>query len=89
MAKGFVYILRCLRGGRFYIGSTSNVQRRLQQHISGNVRATRNIRPVILVFAQEYESFDLARKIETKLKRFKRRDFIIKILKDREIKLGR
>lgn len=37
---------------------------------------------------QEYDNIVLARKIEHKLKRFKIRDFIEKIIKDGKIKTG-
>ncbi len=40
-----------------------------------------------LMFQQEYATLGEARKIENKLKKFKRKDFIKKIIKDRYIKI--
>ena len=39
-----------------------------------------------LVFKQEFVNIDIARKVERRLKAFKRRDFIEKIVKDGVIK---
>jgi len=88
MAKGFVYILRSLKNGRFYIGSTTDINKRLLRHESGNVRATRNFLPVRLELCQEFDNYTYARKIEQRLKDFKRKDFIEKIVKEGIIKLG-
>ena len=89
MAKGLVYILRCLKNNKFYIGSTKDIKTRLHQHETGSVKSTRYLRPIKLEFFQEYDNINLARKIEQKLKKFKRKDFIEKIIKDGLIKMGR
>ncbi len=86
MKQGFVYILRSLKNGRFYIGSTANIKARLYLHKIGRVIATRYIRPLKLELCQEYPSFGMARRVEYRLKKFKRRDFIEKIIKDGVIK---
>jgi putative endonuclease len=88
MKKGFVYILKTLDSGRFYIGSTTDINRRLHQHKMGRVRATRQLQPIKLELSQEYGNIHLARKVEYRLKRFKRKDFIEKIIKDGLIKVG-
>lgn len=88
MKDCYVYILRSLRNNRFYIGSTTNVDRRFHQHNVGSVRATRNIRPLNLELSQKFDNISLTRKIEQRLKKFKRRDFIEKIIKDGVIRLG-
>lgn len=85
--KGFVYILQSLKNNRFYIGSTTNIDIRLKQHNQGAVKATKNIRPLRLVFKQGYPKIQIAKKIELRLKKFKRRDFIVKIIKDGRIKM--
>lgn len=48
---------------------------------------TRNLRPLKLVFSQEFESIDIARKIERKLKKYKSRKIIENIITDKVIKL--
>jgi putative endonuclease len=85
--KGFIYILKSLKNSRYYIGSTINVDVRFKQHNQGNVKATKNIRPLEIVFYQSYCNIETARKMEMKLKSFKRKDFIEKIIKDGYIKI--
>jgi len=83
----FVYILRG-KNGRFYIGSTNNLERRFAEHQSGKSKYTSENLPIELVFKQEYQSILIARKIEYKLKRFKRKDIIEKIIREGTIKMG-
>jgi len=55
-----VYILRC-SDGSYYVGSTRDLQRRLEEHASGTGAAyTRKRLPVELVFAEECERIDEA-----------------------------
>jgi putative endonuclease len=39
-----VYILQSKKNNRFYIGSTNNINRRLEQHNKGLVISTKNIK---------------------------------------------
>lgn len=82
----FVYILRSLKLGTYYIGSTKNISRRLKQHNSGNVTSTKYKRPFKLVFSQEFQTIQQACKVEKKIKSWKRRDFVEKIIRDGYIK---
>jgi putative endonuclease len=51
----YVYILRC-SDNSYYVGSTRNLERRMNEHASGFGAAyTRARLPVELVFAEEYE----------------------------------
>ena len=84
--KGYLYIIQSLKNGNYYIGSTSDVIRRLKQHNIGNVKATKYKGPYKLVFKQEFSDIKLARKVEYKIKSWKRKDFIDKIVKDGYIK---
>ena len=38
----FVYILQSLKDNKRYIGSTNEIQRRVEEHNSGKVKSTRN-----------------------------------------------
>lgn len=64
----YVYILRSKKQKRFYIGSTQDVNLRLQQHNRGENRTTKAYRPWILAKAEEYEDKTLALKRERFLK---------------------
>lgn len=84
--KGYVYILKSMSCGQYYVGSTTDIKTRLYFHNSGRVIATKNKRPYELMFFQEFESIKVAKRIETKIKVWKRKDFIEKILNDGEVK---
>jgi len=46
----YVYFLYSEKDGKFYTGSTNDLKRRLQEHISGNVTSTKNRRPLKLIY---------------------------------------
>ncbi|HPB60662.1 MAG TPA: GIY-YIG nuclease family protein [Candidatus Paceibacterota bacterium] len=81
-----VYILKTERG--YYIGSTDNLDRRIKQHLSGHTPSTKRMGSIELVFFQKFDNLKEARKIEYKLKRLKRRNYIEKIIKDGIISIG-
>ncbi|MDR7185760.1 putative endonuclease [Microbacterium trichothecenolyticum] len=57
---GIVYILRCC-DGTYYVGSTTDVNRRLEQHRAGMGSAyTRRRLPVELVWMEEFARIDVA-----------------------------
>lgn len=67
-----VYILKC-RGGRYYVGSTSDLETRVRQHQQGLIPGwTVNRRPVTLVFSQEFALMREAVEAERQLKRWRR-----------------
>ncbi len=85
--KGYIYILRDSRD-KFYIGSTSDIKRRLRQHELGHTQTTRNTTMPKVVLIQEVDSLTRAREIEKKLKQMKRKDFIEKIVADGYIRIA-
>jgi len=85
--SAYVYILKDERG-KFYIGSTPDVEKRLKQHLAGYTQTTRNMKNPELVLKQEVPTFLIARKIEARLKRLKRKDYIEKIVADGYIKVA-
>ncbi len=46
----YVYILKSKKDNQLYIGYTQNIERRFQEHNSGNNESTRNRRPLILLY---------------------------------------
>ena len=67
-SMAWVYILRgsC---GRYYIGSTENLDRRLAEHRRGKVHSTRRFgQPLELVTTKEMADIGSARELERKLK---------------------
>ena len=68
----FCYIVECA-DGTYYTGWTTDPQRRLRVHNSGNgARYTRDRRPVRLVYVEEQPDRSSAMRREYKIKRMKR-----------------
>lgn len=84
----FVYILQSGKNERYYVGSTNNLERRLLEHNFGKTVSLRKLLPVKLVFKKEFGNIRNARLMERKLKRFKNRSILKRIIKDGEIKMG-
>ena len=67
-------MLRC-NDCSFYTGFTTNIERRLEEHRSGNgSRYTRSRLPVRLVYLEEHASMSDALKREDEIKRFSKRE---------------
>jgi len=66
--KFAVYILKSQQTGKFYIGQTGDIQQRLISHNRGDSFSTRNGRPWVLVYEEEYPSRSEAMKREKYLK---------------------
>jgi putative endonuclease len=81
-----VYILKSLKNGRFYIGSTIDFVRRIEEHNQGKSKYTKNSGPYEQVFIQEYETLFKARKVERWVKTQKSRQLVEEIIKDGWIK---
>ncbi len=84
--KGYVYILQDLND-KFYIGSTDNPGRRMSQHRHGYTQTTARMSDPKPVLIQEYYSLEEAREIERRIKNLKRKDYIVKMVKEGRIKL--
>jgi putative endonuclease len=56
----FSYILKSEKDGRFYYGSTQNIEERLKKHNKGDIKSTKNRRPLILHFIEQHETRSLA-----------------------------
>ncbi|RRD48238.1 GIY-YIG nuclease family protein [Arachnia propionica] len=68
----WVYILQCADGSH-YVGSTKNLELRLEQHVTGRGAAyTRRRLPVQLVWCQEFNRIDEARALEKQVQNWSR-----------------
>jgi putative endonuclease len=63
-----VYVLYSLKDGKLYIGYSSDLERRLSEHHSGSVNATRDRRPLKLIYYEAYLSELEAKRREKYLK---------------------
>ncbi len=72
----YVYVLRSVEFGRFYVGLTDNVERRLKEHNSGKTSSTRFYAPRILLFVEKFDTRPEAREREKYLKAGSGKEFI-------------
>ena len=76
----FVYILQSEKDRRFYIGSSADVNRRLEYHNTGKQRSTKNRTPFKLVYKEELKTKSEALKREKQIKDFKGGEAFKKLL---------
>jgi len=78
--EGYVYILKFKISGRYYIGSTVNFKRRLVQHLRGHTYTTKKFGEFEVKLVQRYQDIKEAHWVERKIKSWKRKDFIDKMV---------
>jgi putative endonuclease len=68
----WLYILR-LKSGQLYIGSTTDLDRRIEEHVIGHAcRTTKLDPPLKLVYAESFPDFSEARRRESQVKHWSR-----------------
>ena len=76
----YVYILKTANNN-YYVGSTQDIDVRLKQHQQGKVKSTKSKLPIKLVFKEYYETKSEAQKKEYKIKNWKSKKMIEKLIK--------
>jgi putative endonuclease len=76
----YLYILKSEKSGKYYIGHTNDLDRRIKEHNSGQTKSTRAGVPWEPVYVKEYETNIEAGKEELRLKRMKSRKYIEKLI---------
>ena len=74
------YILQSKSTGKYYIGSTQEVQKRLAQHNQGKSKSTRYGRPWELKYKKDFLTRSEAVRYEKYLKSLKKRTQLEKII---------
>ena len=64
----YVYVLKSLKDGKWYTGSTSDLRKRLMQHQKGLTSSTKHRRPLELVYYEMSKYKEDARSRELYLK---------------------
>ncbi len=64
MQKWYVYILKSLKDNGIYIGMSREPEERLRLHNKGKTISTRSRRPFVMLYKEECNSADEARKRE-------------------------
>ena len=80
MNQYFVYILRSVKDGSFYIGYSQNIEDRLWEHNIGRTGYSSKRRPWELIYKEEYASSTEALKREKYLKSLKSKKYIEKLV---------
>jgi putative endonuclease len=52
----YTYILKSEKDGKYYYGSTDDLDERLGVHNQGEVRATKGRRPLVLHYSEEFKT---------------------------------
>ncbi len=72
----YTYILRSLSSGRFYVGHTSDLAKRIAEHNANRTRSLKNRGPWELVHAEEFPTRGKAARREREIKRMRSRRWI-------------
>ena len=76
----YVYILKSLKNGSYYIGSTKNLPNRIEEHNAGETKYTRHLLPFELVYTETYQTLQEARQRELYIKSKKSRKYIERLI---------
>lgn len=86
--KSIVYIFKSLKDNGYYVGSTRNLENRLQRHVNGRSRATKNRLPIILIYTEEFENYAEAYRFESWIKKQKSKKIIENLVLKNDNSLG-
>jgi putative endonuclease len=75
-----VYILKSSVTDKYYIGQTSDIDKRLLYHNSGYSKSTKAVIPWKLVYSENFDTRQQAMNREAELKKYKGRVMIEKII---------
>jgi len=76
-----VYILKSESNGHYYVGSTANLEDRLERHNQGRSKYTKAGVPWRVVHTEQYETRALAMRREQQIKRRKSREYIEELVR--------
>ena len=76
----FRYILRSESSSRFHIGHAEDVEKRLLEHNSDRVVATRRKRPGRLIYSECFSTRSEAARREMQIKQMKNRIWIVRLV---------
>jgi len=77
----YVYVLLSKKDNKFYTGYSANLRLRFEQHISGKSIATRDRRPLALIYYEACKSKKDAQRRERYFKTYLGKQFLHKRLK--------
>ncbi len=77
------YILQSVENGRYYVGSTSDLDRRLSEHERNHTPSTRNRGPWKLVYRETHATLLEARQREAVIKSWKSTQMIRALIENK------
>jgi putative endonuclease len=77
----YTYILQSDKSGRYYVGHAEDIYKRLERHNAGNVAATRNKGPWVVVYFETHETKADANSRKLYIKSMKSRIYIESLIK--------
>jgi putative endonuclease len=77
----YVYILYSQSTDKYYTGYSHNPQERVLEHNAGATPSTRNGKPWILVYTEEFDDKTAAIKRELNIKKMKSKKYIENLIK--------
>jgi putative endonuclease len=77
----FVYILRSLTNGTYYIGSTQDISQRLDRHNQGRSKYTKPGKPWELIYSEEHPNRASTTKREREIKTRKSKTYIESVVR--------
>ncbi|MCW5910087.1 MAG: GIY-YIG nuclease family protein [Cyclobacteriaceae bacterium] len=78
----YTYIIESLKSQTWYYGHSEDLERRLNEHNTGQNKSTKNKGPWKLIFIREFESKQEANKFELLLKKLRNKNYILKAYGD-------
>lgn len=67
----YTYIIQSVTTRKHYIGSTENINKRLDQHNSGKTKSIKNNWPFVLIYSEVYNTRQEAYRREKEIKSYK------------------
>ena len=67
----YVYVLQIKKSGRYYIGQTQDLSKRLEKHARGKTKSMKNRGPFEVVYVEKCSSRAEAMRREKEIKRYK------------------
>jgi len=77
----YTYILKSDLFNKFYIGSTTDISRRLNDHNNSNTPSTKPFLPWKLIYCETFSTLHAARARERQIKSWKNSAYMIKTLR--------
>ena len=76
----YVYILQSKTTGRYYIGQTQNLERRIKEHNSGQTKSTKYGIPWVHKYTKEFATRKEAMHYEKQLKSMKSKKYLEELI---------